>query len=83
MHVETFLEDLVEAHVEDLLDVEKSEPGELLEQSGLNFPSSRTLQEVFPSTSWDLHSTFELLTPGNVDTLQLPFFVFVKSKVFS
>ena len=83
MHVETFLEDLVEANVEDLLEVEKSEPGELLEQSGLNFPSSRTLQEVFPRTSWDLHSTFELLSSGNANALQLPFFVFVKSKVFS
>ena len=83
MYVKRFFEDLVEADVEDLLQVEKSEPGELLEQSGLNFPSSRTLQEVFPRTSWDLHPTFELLTPGNANALQLPFFVFVKSKVFS
>ena len=83
MYVQRFLEDLVEANVEDLLDVEKSEPGELLEQSGLNFPSSHTLQEVFPRTSWDLHPTFKLLTPGNANALQLPFFVFVKSKVFS
>ena len=43
MYVYRLIEDLVEADIEDLLDVEKSEPGELLEQSGLNFPSSRTL----------------------------------------